>query len=163
MKTGRVKKGDYITSSSKEGVGMRARIPGRVIGIALEDMPENENSYILKVAVRVEYVTAQALYNNSSLDGDIRDYDGNPFGTNTIQTRIITYIKYASSGLLAVSGFVFSIIYYTQLSKKEVDAIGRNPMATKALKEDMKRHSFVAVFIAVSGIILSYLLTLLFK
>jgi hypothetical protein len=46
LENGRIKKGDYLTSSSRPGIAMRATDPGRVVAIALEDSLEsnlNEN------------------------------------------------------------------------------------------------------------------------
>lgn len=155
---GVIKKGHYITSSSVEGIGMKARVPGRVIGIALVDMPESESNYIMPVAVKVEYVTAQALQKMSSLDGNIKDYDGNPFGTTTGQTKIVTYLRYGISALLGLSGFVFATYYYTQISKKEIEAIGRNPIAINTLRSEMQRHAIAALLIALAGVALAFLI-----
>ena len=56
LENGTIKKGDYLTSSSKNGFAMKALDAGRVIGIALEDYTlqmDEENNHAGKVLVFV--------------------------------------------------------------------------------------------------------------
>jgi hypothetical protein len=46
---GNVKKGDYITSSSISGTGMKALHPGMIIGIALED--SSSDTKLLRISI----------------------------------------------------------------------------------------------------------------
>lgn len=51
---GAIKKGDYITSSSGSGVGMKATQTGMVVGVALEDAASSTG--LVKIRVLVQYV-----------------------------------------------------------------------------------------------------------
>ena len=51
---GIIKKGDFITSSSIKGLGMKAIKSGMVIGVALED--EELNSGQVKIRVLIQYL-----------------------------------------------------------------------------------------------------------
>ncbi len=51
---GSIKKGDLITSSSEQGVGMKATESGIVLGIALEDA--QTASGLVKVRLMIQYV-----------------------------------------------------------------------------------------------------------
>ncbi|MBY0310078.1 tail fiber domain-containing protein [Patescibacteria group bacterium] len=55
LENGMIKKGDYITSSGRSGVGMKATDAGRVVGIALEDLDTTtlDDSGVGKVLVYV--------------------------------------------------------------------------------------------------------------
>jgi hypothetical protein len=52
--TGLIKKGDFITSSSETGVGMKAIKTGMVLGVALEDA--TSASGLVKIRVLIQYV-----------------------------------------------------------------------------------------------------------
>lgn len=51
---GAIKKGDYITTSSEAGVGMKATQTGMVLGVALEDA--TSTSGLVKIRVLIQYV-----------------------------------------------------------------------------------------------------------
>jgi len=51
---GEIKKGDFITSSNRPGVGQKATEPGFVVGRALEDFNEDEG--IIPVFVNIQYL-----------------------------------------------------------------------------------------------------------
>lgn len=51
---GSIKKGDFITSSSEAGVGMKATKTGMVLGVALEDAVSS--SGMVKIRVLIQYV-----------------------------------------------------------------------------------------------------------
>jgi hypothetical protein len=50
-----IKKGDYITSSNVSGFGVKATRSGVIVGIALEDYLENNES-LLKCFIDVKYI-----------------------------------------------------------------------------------------------------------
>lgn len=49
---GRVRAGDYLTASSKPGEAMRASKAGAIVGQAMEDMPEDIPSALIKVFIK---------------------------------------------------------------------------------------------------------------
>lgn len=51
---GSIKKGDYITSSSEGGVGMKASKSGIIVGVALEDAVSQ--SGLIKIRIMIQYV-----------------------------------------------------------------------------------------------------------
>lgn len=53
---GQIKKGDFITTSSEGGVGMKATKTGMVLGVALEDA--SSSSGLLKIRVLIQYVNS---------------------------------------------------------------------------------------------------------
>jgi len=50
---GQIKKGDPITSSTINGIGMKATISGTIIGFALEELTSNEG--LIKVRIQPSY------------------------------------------------------------------------------------------------------------
>ncbi len=51
---GKIKKGDFITSSSEAGTGMKANNTGIVLGVALEDA--SSSSGLIKIRILIQYI-----------------------------------------------------------------------------------------------------------
>ncbi len=157
---GLIEKGDYITSSTRRGYGMKVTEPGRVLGIALEDMSDTSDGYDL-IMVSINYETVSAT-NLGNLGGGESEYnitiDGNRIFTNDNGESIplLTLIKYISAGLIAVISFSGSLIYYIQISKKEVEALGRNPLASKIIHRNMLFHGLVMAVMCIGGLAMAY-------
>ncbi len=157
---GLIKKGDYITSSSERGYGMKVTEPGRVLGIALEDMTETSDGHSL-IMVSINYETVSST-NLGNLGGGESEYNVN-VGGNSIFTNdngesipFLTLIKYISAGLIAVISFTGSLVYYIQISKKEVEALGRNPLASKIIHRNMLFHGMVMAVMCIGGLAMAY-------
>lgn len=54
IKNANIKKGDYITSSSLPGLGMKATKTGMIIGVAIEDLNPNED--YITCLINIQYV-----------------------------------------------------------------------------------------------------------
>ena len=54
---GLIKKGDFVTASSKSGITKKATAQGMVLGVALEDA--NPSSKFLKVRILIQYYSKQ--------------------------------------------------------------------------------------------------------
>lgn len=158
---GLIQKGDYITSSSERGIGMKVNEPGRVLGIALESMSATSDGHdLIMVSLNYETVSGDSLSNtttNTENEYNVH-IDGNKiFTTNDGETiPILTLIKYISAGLIAVISFSGSLIYYIQISKKEVEALGRNPLASKIIHRNMFFHGLVMAVMCIGGLAMAY-------
>lgn len=53
LENGPIKKGDFVTSSSSQGVAMKATSSGMVLGVALED--GNKKDGFLKIRILIHY------------------------------------------------------------------------------------------------------------
>lgn len=161
---GVVKKGDYITSSSIDGVGMRADQAGRVVGMAVSDSKEEiSGEQLVLVSLNYENIEEKALRRV----GAVRSAGSAPFLNQLSLSSLSEY--FPNSGVIKLIGiivilvmtFSLSVLYYTQISKKEVEALGRNPLATKTIEKNMVLHGAVAVLICVGGLLLSMAVLLL--
>ena len=156
---GLIQKGDYITSSAERGYGMKVTEPGRVLGIALEDMATTSDGHGL-IMVSINYETVSAT-NLGNLGGE-SEYNvtigGNSIFTNENGESVpfLTLIKYISAGLIAVISFTGSLIYYIQISKKEVEALGRNPLASRIIHKNMLFHALVMGVMCIGGLAMAY-------
>ena len=153
---GIITEGDYVTSSDERGIAMKVTEPGRVLGIALEDMSADSQGHdLIMVSLNYENVSATSL---SNLGGGGSQYNINMNGKDDKEEAIsfLKYVKYISAGLIAVISFTGSIIYYIQISKKEIEALGRNPLASKIIHRNMLFHALVMAIMCIGGLAMSY-------
>ncbi len=142
LANGDIQKGDYITSSPIEGVGMKATVPGPIIGVALEDAISDDESTITKIQVNL-----QKDYNVEpylSLSG----FSSSPFASNSTNVT-----KYIMGGGILILTLVFSFMYFGRLSMKGVEALGRNPLASKKIHVGIILNVTLAIAICIIGFI----------
>lgn len=142
LANGDISKGDYITSSPIEGVGMKATVPGPIIGVALEDASNPDESTVTKVQVNI-----QKDYNVDPYF-DFSGFSASPFEANT--TNITKYIM--GGGVLILT-LVFSFMYFGRLSMKGVEALGRNPLASKKIHMGIILNVTLAIAICIIGFV----------
>jgi hypothetical protein len=125
---GSIKKGDYITSSTIPGVGQKATGVGNTIGIA-EDNFSATSKYMLKkipVAINIHYVSTgtnetsnAVLYSNSK--------------QITIAEQVETFLRYVLAVLIVIITFVISLKLINKTTNKGIEALGRNPLASRQI------------------------------
>jgi F0F1-type ATP synthase membrane subunit c/vacuolar-type H+-ATPase subunit K len=142
LANGNIQKGDYITSSPIEGVGMKATVAGPIIGVALEDAISDDESTITKIQVNL-----QKDYNVEPLM-NVSGFSSNPFQSNTTNVT-----KYIMGGGILILTLVFSFMYFGRLSMKGVEALGRNPLASKKIHVGIILNVTLAIAICIIGFI----------
>jgi F0F1-type ATP synthase membrane subunit c/vacuolar-type H+-ATPase subunit K len=142
LANGDVNKGDYITSSPIEGVGMKATVPGPIIGVALEDASDPDEATITKVKIAI-----QKDYNVDPLFG-MSSVGSNPFFQKNTDV-----IKYFFGGLVLIISLLFSYLYFGRLSLKGVEALGRNPLASKKIQAGIILNVIMAVSVCLIGLV----------
>jgi F0F1-type ATP synthase membrane subunit c/vacuolar-type H+-ATPase subunit K len=130
LSNGEIRKGDYITSSPIEGVGMKATVPGQVIGIALEGMtaPNEDKIGKLRVAIQSDYFM-NPLFQvgpQSSVKVNLNKL----FAPQNEQMLI----RYLIGGGIFLVSLMFCLFYFGRLSLKGVEALGRNPLAATKIQ-----------------------------
>ena len=130
LANGDIKKGDYITSSPIEGLGMKATVPGQVIGIALEDASDPDENKVtqIRISIQSDYFV-NPLFNmgpNSSLRVK---FDRLIHGDNEQ-----TFMRYIIGGSIFLLSILFCLVYFGRLSLKGVEALGRNPLAASRIQ-----------------------------
>lgn len=123
---GAIKKGDFITSSTTAGKGMKATNSGYILGMALNDAAGGQ----VDVAIRVEYAeinSPQTLKRLFDLLGrgifqNVQDPD--KFGQ---------LIRYIAAALVILLAFLLAFITFARTIPKSIEAIGRNPLARNSI------------------------------
>lgn len=142
---GAVKKGDFITSSTTAGKGMKATNSGYILGMALNDATGGQ----VDVAIRVEYAelsTPQTFKRIFDLLGrglfqNVQDPD-----------KLGLLIRYIGAGLAVVLAFLLAFLTFARTIPKSIEAVGRNPLARSSIYLSLVFAGLLIVLTVLLGI-----------
>lgn len=144
---GKIKKGDYITTSSIKGVGMKSNKSGYVLGMALQDYSSSNTSTVGKISLslNIHYVTL-----TPSLGSNLFDI----FRLSGLATyeHPLTVFKYFVASAVVFISFIFGFFIFGRVSGKGIEALGRNPMASKIIQVGIVLNVAITVAIILAGL-----------
>jgi F0F1-type ATP synthase membrane subunit c/vacuolar-type H+-ATPase subunit K len=150
---GVIKKGDQITTSTIPGVGMKADKEGYIIGNALEDDTNPNPKQIDKIAVDLEL---HYFNTRPTLSGSLTDILKLAFmPTKEGPAPIFKYIVAAG---VVVASFILGFLSFGRTAAKGVEALGRNPAASKIINLGIIFNVAIVVAIVLSGLIVAFLI-----
>lgn len=144
---GPIKKGDLVTTSSITGVGMRASRSGYVLGMALSEFTDKDNKQIgvVQVALNIHFATLNIKLGDNLLD---------IFKLSSLATyeQPLTVFKYFIAALIVFSSFFFGFFVFGKVAGKGVEALGRNPLASKMIGVGIVMNVIITVVVILSGL-----------
>lgn len=163
---GSIKAGDYITSSDIPGKGQKANLSGYVMGIALTALDENKGEKIsyqspagkqaqqivsgkVAVALRIEFAEITTPRDTSRL---VNSFATTLFTGVKDPDKFAQVFKYIAAGLIALASFALGFITFSRSVPKSIEAIGRNPLAEKAILFGVTLNIILTVITAAIGI-----------
>lgn len=152
-KSGPIKKGDMITTSTIPGVGVKAVKSGYILGTALEDYdnPDPQKTAKIAVAMSLHYYNSKSVLPGSLTD--VLKFALLP--TKDGPTPIFKYIVAAG---VVVSSFVLGFMSFGRTAAKGVEALGRNPAAGKIIHLGIIFNVGIVVVIVLAGLTVSFLI-----
>lgn len=164
---GEIKAGDYITASPISGIGQKATLSGYVIGAALTSFsegdgvqseytpPEGKESKKIStgkitVALKIEYAEINKARSM------LRLFDSMNIAIfSSIQdpSKSAEIFRYVTAGLVVLSGFGIGFFTFSRSVPKSIEAIGRNPLAEKAIIFSIVLNIILTVLTAGIGIV----------
>lgn len=153
---GNIAEGDFVTTSEISGVAQRADKNGYVIGTALEVYESDNPEEIGEVLVALNIHPAAGLTGARSdlitaLRRGLRAPISNPLDS----------LRYFLAALIVLMSFGLGFIYFGRVGKTGVEAIGRNPLASKMIQMSVIIHVVVTIVIIFVGLLLAYLILIL--
>ena len=147
---GAIKKGDFITTSSIPGVGMKVSHNGYVLGQALEDVSfahEKDVKTVL-VSLNVHY-----LQLSGSIKGSILDI----FNVDKLaQEKPARVLQYVVAAIIAIVSFASGFVIFARTLNTGLEAIGRNPLAARMIQLSMVFNLFLVVVVVMAGAAIAY-------
>ncbi len=153
---GSIKKGDFITSSAKKGIGQKANTSGHVIGIALEDYapqnPSSEKLILVNIKITNQFVSSNT---RSNLIQVVRS------GLDAPAAAPVDSLRYIIAGLVVCAAFVIGFTSFGRTSGSSIEAMGRNPLAKNTIRTTVVFNFILTGLIMFAGIFLAYLVLIL--
>lgn len=150
-KNGVIKKGDIITSSTTPGVAVKAVKSGYVLGYALEDYSDTDANKIGKIAVDL---SLHYFNSRSTLVGTLTDI----FKIALLPTKDSpnAIFKYIIAALVVIGSFILGFLTFGRTAAKGVEALGRNPAASKTIHLGIILNVAIVVVIIAAGITVAF-------
>ncbi len=152
-KEGNIKKGDLLTSSTTPGVAAKATKDGFVLGTALEDYSNSNKTQVEKIAANLDL-----HYFNSkpTFPGSLSDV----FKLILLPTKEgpSPFIKYLIAGLVVLGSMVLGYFSFGRAAAKGVEALGRNPSASRVIHMGIIFNVAIVVAIALAGLGVAFLI-----
>jgi F0F1-type ATP synthase membrane subunit c/vacuolar-type H+-ATPase subunit K len=153
---GNIAEGDFVTSSDIPGVAQLADRNGYVLGTAME-------SYDSADAERVgEILVALNVHAEAGISGP---------RANLIQVlkegltapifEPLDTLRYFLAAAVVVLAFLLGFIYFGRVAKAGIEAMGRNPLASKMIQLSVVLHVLITIIIILVGLAVGYLILLL--
>jgi hypothetical protein len=147
---GVIKQGDYITTSTMPGVGVKAEKSGYVLGTALESYTNKDAKVIgsIPVLLNIQFVVSKAPIQSKIFD---------IFQLSTLATyeEPLTVFKYVVAAGIVILSFVFGFFSFSRVAAKGIDALGRNPLAKKTIQFGIALNVIITLGIIIAGLFLA--------
>lgn len=153
---GAIKVGDYVTSSTTKGVADKAQKSGYVLGTALEPYNSTDTAKVGKilVAVGVRPVVLSQGAGNNILELIKEGVDGAFLSP-------LSALRYVVASLVVLFTIVFSFVHFGRLAQNGVTAVGRNPLASRAIQMSVLFNIILTIGIISVGLVIAYLILVL--
>lgn len=152
-RNGAIKKGDLLTTSTMPGVAVKALDSGYVLGTALEDDANPNPSKVDKIALSLNL-----HYFNSKPTAIGTLSDLLKFVLLPTKDSPAPIFKYIVAAIVVLGSFVLGFLSFGRTAAKGVEALGRNPAASRVIHLGIIFNVFIVVIIVVSGLVVAFLI-----
>lgn len=153
---GNIKKGDLLTTSLRPGVAVLAQRNGYVLGSALEDYNSDNPDAIGSVMVVLNVHPAAGLSGaKSNLMTALKE------GMSAPIFEPLDSLRYLLAALILLLAFILGFAYFGRVSKTGIEAIGRNPLASKMIQLSIFMHVLITIVIIMVGFGMAYIILIL--
>jgi hypothetical protein len=153
---GNIKKNDLVTTSTVPGVGQKASDNGMVLGTALQDYNSSDKKATGKILVAIN------PHFNSSFSGTRTNLMQiiNNVADPGILTQLTT-LRYITAALIAIIAFGIGFVYFGRVSARGVEALGRNPLASRIIQFNLVLNLILMITVILVGLGIAYLILVL--
>lgn len=150
---GPIAQGDLLTTSTNPGVAVKAVQDGYVLGRALQDYDNPDPEHVDKIAMslNLHYYSAKP-----TLAGSLTDIL--KIALNTTDGVPSPWIKYIVAAIVVIGSFVLGYLTFGRTAAKGVEALGRNPAASKIIHLGIILNVSIVVVIVLVGLVVAFLI-----
>lgn len=155
---GKIKKGNFITSSKNPGIGQLADKEGYMVGTALEDYSANNKNEVGKILVSLN-IKYNAQIEGGKTSTNLLELVKN--GASAPYLSPLTSFRYLLAGIVTIVSFTLGFTFFGRLAHTGVEALGRNPLAAKIIEISVVLHILMTIGIIGLGLAIAYLILVL--
>jgi hypothetical protein len=155
-KYGQIKRGDIITSSNEAGIGRLATDTGMVLGKSMEDFSPETTDTVGEILVNVgitQFFPTMTVKRN--LLEALRAGVQAPF------ISPLSSMRYLLAAIVVAGSFIIGFSTFGKVSGGSVEALGRNPLASRAIKSAVVFNFMLTFVVMAIGLTLAYLVLVL--
>ena len=150
---GNIKKNDYITTSPISGIGQKATRNGMILGTALQDYSNSNQRTTGKILITVNpHFNAAFTESNTNILQILRNVSDPSAITQ------LTSLRYILAALVVLMSFVIGFIYFGRITSRGVEALGRNPLASRTIQLNLVLNLVLMVGIIAVGLGIGYMI-----
>lgn len=150
---GNIVRGDILTTSTNPGVAVKAVKSGYVLGAALENFESGDPQEIGKIAadLNLHYFNSK-----SPFPGSLSDI----FKIALLPTKEgpSAWFKYLVAAAVVLSSFILGYLTFGRTAAKGVEALGRNPAASRIIHIGIIFNISIVVAIILAGLTVALLI-----
>ncbi len=145
--SGKISKGDGLTSSEIPGTAVKANPGEYTVGVSLEDFDSPEG--LVRADIRPGYSQSSDSINRSLLS-ILRT------GTQSLYLSPINSLRYVLAAIIGIASFLFGFSIFSKISGSGIQALGRNPLARKTIEFNIIIEFILNIAIIVFGLVIAY-------
>lgn len=150
---GNIKAGDYITTSSQEGVAMLATKSGQVLGVALEDYaPTNPD----EVGQIWAYIDIAPVITGGTIEQNA--FEMLRSGISAPFLSPMTSLRFLLAFIVIIVSFFLGFVSFSRITGNSIQALGRNPLASSVIKSSVIMNFMFTVAVIMVGVGVAYLI-----
>jgi len=153
---GNIKKNDFITTSTIAGVGQKSTRNGMILGTALEDYNNSNQKTTGKILVAVN-----PHFNASFADTKTNVLEVLRNASDPTTLTQATSLRYVVAAGIALIAFGIGFIYFGRVTASGVEALGRNPLASRMIQLSLVVNLILMIVIIIAGLGLGYMILIL--
>jgi F0F1-type ATP synthase membrane subunit c/vacuolar-type H+-ATPase subunit K len=152
-KDGNIKKGDLLATTNVPGVASKAVKDGFVLGTAMEDYSSSDPKKIDKIAVNLDlhYFNSKPTFPGTLSDIFKLVLLPTKDGPNPI-------FKYVMAAIVVLGSMILGFMSFGRAAAKGVEALGRNPAASRIIHLGIIFNVAIVVAIALAGLGVAFLI-----
>lgn len=152
-KEGAIAQGDLLTTSTIPGVAVKANEDGYVLGRSLQTYDNPDPEHIDKIAMNLNL---HYYSSKPTLAGSLTDIL--KIALNTSDGIPSPWIKYIVAAIVVIGSFVLGYLTFGRTAAKGVEALGRNPAASKIIHLGIILNVSIVVVIVLVGLVVAFLI-----
>lgn len=147
--SGEIKKGNFITSSDKPGIGQKVTESGFVVGQAMQDFNQEEG--LMLIFVQPQKIIFPSQPPPSGIIAQILQF----LPEFMIPETIPEVLRYIFALLVGGGSFIIGFFSFIKALKEGLTAIGRNPLAKRSIQTAMILNLIGIFILTLAGLALA--------